>query len=193
MAAEKKEPKTRKLSIEQISLIRGLHEQGALGPVDIADEAGCSVDQVKYQIKKNGWVRGIRAEYYEEIARKAIEEELQTKAKEAADMKDAVRTKAVQLANIIEGRVVRNIQKTDAAGLSDATMLQDLKTLEIASRVIQNTFHTKRFALGMDKEEHTGDESDDMIQLLEMTADELDEIRSQQEAEFARHGLSDED
>lgn len=185
--------KTRRLSIEQIALIRGLHEQGALGPTGIAEEVGCDPEQVKYQIKKNGWVRGIRADYYEAIARKAIEEELQTKAKEIADVKDEVRKKAVQLSNIIESRVIRVIQHADKSSLSDAAMLQDFKSLEIASRIVQNTFHTKRFALGMDKEEAGAEENAEFIELMEMTADDVEQIRLQQEEDFKKNSAIDDE
>ena len=76
--------------------------------------------------------------------------------------------------------------------MSDAAVLNDYKALEIASRIVQNTMHTKRFALGMDKEEVTTDEAGE-IQLIEMSAEEMDAIKAEQEEAYKLTAVSDED
>lgn len=184
-------PKKRTLTVDQIALMRGLWEQGAQSIKEIAAEVGCTYEQAKYKINKAGWVQGCRAEYYEEIARKAIEAELAKEAQELAEKKEGARNKAVQIANIIEGRMIKQFQDADSSSLSNAAIANDLKALEIASRINQNTFHTKRFALGMDKEESAIDDMAGTIEVLEMTADEVEEIRQQQEEDYAANGIEE--
>ena len=176
--------KTRKLSIEQLALIRGLWEQGAYSATDIAQEVGCGADQVKYQIKKNGWVQGARSEYYEHIAMQAIQDQLATQAKELVIAKDSARDKAVKFASLIENQLLAVIQDVNAKGLPHSAVLNDYKALEIASKVTQNTFHTKRYALGMDKEDPEQTEENNNIILQEMTADEVDAIKQSQEEQW---------
>lgn len=177
--------KTRRLSHEQVGMIRGLWEQGIMSKPDIAQEIGCSTDQVKYQIEKNGWVQGARADYYEELAVKAIEEQLGEQAKKLAVAKESARDKAIQLSNVVEARLIKAIKDGDAKGLTDAALQNDYKSLEIASRIVQNTFHTKRFALGMDKDEPVSEDYNNQIELLEMSAEEVDDIKRSQEEQAA--------
>ncbi len=178
----------RRLTPEETGMIRGLWEQGAMSLTEIAHEIGVSADKVKYQIKKHGWVQGARAEYYEEIALKAIEEQLETEAKKHAVAKQQARDKAVQLSNVVEGRLVKAMKEADSKGLSDAAMLHDYRALETASKILQNTFHTKRFALGMDKEEGPAEDENMSIQLAEMTADEVESIKQAQEEAWNQLG-----
>ncbi len=183
--------KTRRLTPEQIGMVRGLWEQGAMSQPEIAAEIGATQDQVKYLISKNGWVQGARAEYYENIALEAIREQSLEDAKKLAIQKETAREKAVQLASIIESRLIKTIKDADSKGMTDAAVLNDYKALETASRIIQNTMHTKRFALGMDKEEITQDEAGE-IQLVEMSADEMEEIKAAQEEAYQLTAVSEE-
>lgn len=183
--------KTRRLTPEQVGMVRGLWEQGAMSQPEIATEIGATLDQVKYLISKNGWVQGARAEYYEKIALEVIRNQNLEDAKKLAVQKDSVREKAVTLASVIEGRLIKTIKDADAKGLTDAAVLNDYKALEIASRIVQNTMHTKRFALGMDKEEITEEESSE-IQLIEMSAEEMEEIKAAQEEAYQLTAVSEE-
>jgi hypothetical protein len=172
-------------------MVRGLWEQGAMSQPEIAAEIGATPDQVKYLISKNGWVQGARAEYYEKIALESIRQQTLEDAKKLTVQKETAREKAVQLATVVEGRLIKTIKDADAKGLSDAAVLNDYKALEIASRIIQNTMHTKRFALGMDKEEITQDEAGE-IHLIEMSAEEMDEIKAAQEEAYQLTSISEE-
>lgn len=185
-----KKSKARRLSAEQIGMIRGLWEQGAMNMTQIAKEVGATLEQVKYLIAKNEWVQGARAEYYEEIAFRELERQAEDEAKKTAVAKSTAREKAVQLASIIEGRLIKAIKHADEKSLSDAAMLNDFKAIETASRIVQNTFHTKRFALGMDKEESTIDEIG-KIELTEMTSEEVEKIKDELESEWQTTAVGD--
>jgi hypothetical protein len=185
--------KPRRLNYEQIGMIRGLWEQGALSRTEIAAEIGASPDQVKYQIEKNGWVQGARAEYYEQKALAFIEEQAVEKSKKLTVARETARERAVQLSGIIESRFIKAIKAAEASGATDAALMHDFKALESASRLVQNTFHTKRFALGMDKEESVEDQGNDSITLLEMSADEVEDIKREQELAMQMMDVTPED
>jgi hypothetical protein len=176
--------KTRKPSIEQQALVRGLWEANLGSQGDIAKEAGVTVEQVRYMIKEKGWVKGIRAEYYENKARELIESEISAAAKELAVKKDSARDQAVKISNIIEQKMIGEFKAAQDAKLSIATLGPAFKALEMASRINQNSFHTKRFALGMDQEEIQTIDEDLKLEILEMSADEIELIREKQEKDY---------
>ena len=193
MTESKKKRRTRKITPEQLGLIRGLWEAGIGTKRDIAEDVGVSFDQVDYAISKHGWIQGARAEYYEQKAREAIEKEMDQRAQKLMKDRERVKNQAVIISDMIENRMIKAFKNVEKEELSDETALGTMKTLECASRIAQNTFHVKRFALGMDRDEHEESEEFSQIEILEMTADDVEEIRAQQERDLTEMDVTSAD
>lgn len=179
--------RARKATAEQQAMVRMLWEAG-LGTIpEISEDVGLSLEQVKYLLREKGWVQGKNSDYYEQKAQDAIERQMEAKVRDLISKKDQAREKAVSLSSLIENNLIGIFKHIKEDGLREGTAVHDFKALETASRIVQNCFHTKRFALGMFGEDENGGADQttaNKIEVLEMTADEIEQIQRNQEKEL---------
>jgi hypothetical protein len=183
MTVEKKITRRSRPTFEQIGMVQGMWEAGFSTMRDITVDTQLEMEQVKYLIKKKGWERGAKASMYEDRAREAIESEISSEVRELAVSRQTTKDTAVKLSMMIENRMVGIFKRIQDEKKTDAVALADLKSLEMATRIISNSFHTKRYALGLDKTDPGEEAGDALIEVLEMSADEVADIRKKQEKE----------
>lgn len=178
------EKKTVRLTPKQWAEAETLWELGDVALADLASKFGISEQAVSQHMKKKGVKRGKRAAEHakkvsDEVARQALEDAAVAAAR-IRETKEEHYKMAAGVAKLTWSEVLTAKQ----SGAPLATITNNLKALEVATNILAKARVERYAVLGLDKDKEIEDDKLPVLEIAELTQDEIEELRDRDFNEF---------
>lgn len=161
--------------------IRVLYESGEFVVADIAPLIGVSEKSISNEIRKGQIVKGAQVERLRAAIRDELKKEAEADAKELAKRIRESKEEVYRYAKALDNQVIKEIADARTAKLPVSSAAPNIKTLKLAAEHFKITKDLRWAALGLDKDEADVTEIP-ILEVDELTDDEIEDIRSRQEA-----------
>lgn len=183
MSNEEKE--TQKRSYKTLSKLEwaecgALWETGEFTLNSLSDRFGISPQNISIGLKKRGFEKGAASKDATEIAKREVRERVMTAAS-IAERLTRTREDHYNTMEAIAKATKSELVTAAKNGKSVSSVIENLKSLNVAADVLSKTFQQRLSALGIKEGEYDGDEEMPQLVISEMTADEIMQIREQSE------------
>ena len=178
------EKKPVRLTPKQWAEAETLWELGDVALADLAKKFGITEQAVSQHMKKKGVQRGKRAAEHakkvsDEVARQALEDAAVAAAR-IRETKEEHYKMAAGVAKLTWSEVLTAKQNN----VPLATITNNLKALEVANNILARSRAERYAVLGLDKDHEPEDDKLPVLEIAELTQDEIEELRDRDFNEF---------
>lgn len=151
---------------------------------------GKTKDTFAAHFKKKGIKKGERAQELARAAEEVAKEQAQSQAKIIADRIAETKEEHYRMAEAIAKLTFREVLACKKENRPYRTILQDLKSLQVASETIKRAREERWVTLGLDKEQIDEDSLPELV-VSAMTPEQVEALRSVQNEELEEVGFEE--
>lgn len=169
-------------------------QSGEYSLAEISDTVGVSATALSRRFKRDTVSKGSDAKKVSAAVKRAIEKTSAAQAEELASAAHDMKMLALKAVDLFTKKAYSEVAKSIQAGTALGEKLNDLKALEIASKIVSNNYGTGARILGLDQNLGLDEELPE-LNINIMTENDVAELREAQRREEAEANgeLSDPD
>lgn len=186
--------KAKRLTPREYARAKTMWESGEYSLSEISETVKVSATALSRRFKRDTISKGSAAKKVSAAVKRAIEKTSAAQAEELASTAHDIKMLALKSIETFNKLNIQQVMKQIKAGKPLAEIQGDLKTLEIASKIVMLNYGTGARILGLDKDLSMDDTLPE-LQIHIMTENDVAELREQQRREEAEANgeLIDED
>jgi len=182
----------RRLTPKQWAEAETLWSLGEVSLGDLAKKFGVSEPAISQHMKRNGIKKGSKAEAHkkkvsDEVAKAAIDDATVLAAR-IRETKEEHYKMATGIAKLAWGEILKARQENAPVSVA----MNNLKALDTAMNVMTKARAERYAVLGLDKDDFVDEEGLPELLIQELTADQIEQLRSRDFSEFTVGDLPDE-
>lgn len=180
--AAPEDDKSKRLTGREYARAKTMWQSGEYSLAEIAAEVGVSATALSRRFKRDTVTKGSDADKVSKAVKRAIERTSAAQADELANTAHDIKMQALKALKLFNQKAYADVAMVIQAKGNLAEKLNDLKALEIASKIIAVNYSTGARILGLDKDLNPDDELPE-LQIHIMTENDVAELRENQRLE----------
>lgn len=184
------EAKNKRLTPREYARAKTMWQSGEYSLAEISEQVGVTATALSRRFKRDSIARGSDAKKVSAAVKRAIEKTSAAQAEELASAAHDMKMLALKSVELFNKKAYSDVAKAIRDGKPLGDMLNDLKALEVASKVVAQNYGTGARILGLDQSINP-DEVMPELQIHLMTENDVAELRAQQRREEAEEDLDD--
>ncbi|MEG0062970.1 MAG: hypothetical protein RR740_00055 [Pseudomonas sp.] len=192
--APEEDGKAKRLTPREYARAKTMWQSGEYSLAEISDTVGVSATALSRRFKRDTVSKGSDAKKVSAAVKRAIEKTSAAQAEELASAAHDMKMLALKAVDLFTKKAYSEVAKSIQAGTALGEKLNDLKALEIASKIVSNNYGTGARILGLDQNLGLDEELPE-LNINIMTENDVAELREAQRREEAEANgeLSDPD
>jgi hypothetical protein len=176
--------KAKRLTPREYARAKTMWQSGEYSLAEISDTVGVSATALSRRFKRDTVSKGSDAKKVSAAVKRAIEKTSAAQAEELASAAHDMKMLALKAVDLFTKKAYSEVAKSIQAGTPLGEKLNDLKALEIASKIVSNNYGTGARILGLDQNIGLDEELPE-LNINIMTENDVAELREAQRREEA--------
>ena len=185
--------KAKRLTPREYARAKTMYQSGEYSLAEISDTVGVSASALSRRFKRDTVERGSDAKKVSAAVKRAIEKTSAANAEELASTAHDIKMLALKSIKLFNTKAYSDVAKAVRDNKPLGEILNDLKALETASKIVAANYGTGARILGLDRDINPDDELPE-LQIHIMTENDVAELReAQRREELEESGELDDD